>query len=301
MDDGILSIEGDPIIDYGAKGFLGLEDHRVLLCKNRGEDAYREDHPSLFKRPAGWEPRPWQPPHNQEACEAIQSELHYARISLNECDDYKQWFIPNDRIYGIMTPEKILAVIKSLNSSDRQDFARLGVSEQDLALQIRYGGGSGDLCAAPCVKVLAILIYNDHEKYLFQILQAKITDKCLPATTKSTDKGSVICKEHKGKHSVEIKRTKVLDNLCGVSHFFCSPYIKTRPGKHIHLVLDSDDVLPFTRKRPMEISPTVTSQHDPDTRARVTVKGEGGFGEVYEVEIDSDNLDLQALDVGTRY
>lgn len=270
-----ISDTGAELLPFTGPSKLGLEDPRVIICHDRGEQFYQRDHP----------PRaPIQPindisPLNlKDLTSDIITALEKAKV-FYPVDSIHTSFVPRDKLASIMDPERVALIIASLACC--RGWSR--AEKEELAREVCVGGPKW--CQQPCLKLLTSMITAKIQDYFLDLIRAGITDSCLPFKL-ATGTSNLECHVEDHRHP-EFNRcleecTKAKMEFCQWSYALSAPYFKAQPGQHTHYVLGINDTLPIMQ----QTQPTDAANNK-----------EGGFGQVQRVMFHPSHFDFSAYNV----
>src|ERR1700761_7591769 len=211
---------------------LGLSSRTVIRCHDRGIPYYYDDNPpiqSLSDSSFGLECS------DLKMVATIRDKLHSA--TRRYPSRTARIFIPRGELTKIMTLQSIRLLINSLRCCDN-----LSTSDKDqFASEIMNGGE--ERCRNPCLMLITALIGSGMEDQLINYIKDGITDCCLPL--QYSREGSLKCRYSDHDHQILDRCKHNETNLLGMwTYAVTAPYFKAPQGRHIHYILDENDVLP---------------------------------------------------------
>jgi hypothetical protein len=277
-----------PAASSGIRTKLGLDDPRVTKCFDRGDNFYRQDHPSEDLNPCT---SATSPPGSHEIISTILTELYDAQIPYPS-DSVSHRFVPRDKLSRIMTPERARLVITSLKCCNK-----LSPDEkEELAREVCIGGSTW--CRKPCLKLLTVLIAVEIQERLFDLIEGGVTDFCLPFESVPGTSNNLRCQIPDHQHPVMNGcwqgRLGERQQFCQWAYTLSAPYFKRPRGGHAHYILGVNDVLPIIQEKargPSEAPLRKTKPSEfPDSR-------EGGFSQVQRVKFQQSHFDFGSYGV----
>ncbi|KAN0120383.1 kinase-like protein [Hyaloscypha variabilis] len=270
----------------GDRAKLGLEDDRVRICFDRGESFYRYDHPpkdlNLNTRTNSASGSPI------ETISIILDELEAARIPYPPTS-VTHFFLPRDRLFCIMTLERVRLVIASLKCCDN-----LSSDEKEaFAREVCVGGTMR--CLDPCLKLLATLIGSEIIEKFVDFIEDGITDSCLPFEVVPDNLNHIRCQIPKHQHAtINNCRQGQRQRFCQWAYTLSSSYFKRPLSGHAHYILGDNDVLPIIQEQPRGPSEVpfrkTKSSEVPDNK-------EGGFGHVQCVKFHPSHFEFGSYSI----
>lgn len=270
----------------GNRAKLGLEDERVTKCFDRGESFYRCDHP------------PMDPNFNArtnsasgspiDAISTIQDELQTAGVRYPPTS-FTHFFVPRDKLFCIMTPERVCLVIASLKCCDK-----LSSGEKEEFVRGVCVGGTVR-CPERCLKLLAALIGSEIQEKFVDFIEDGVTDSCLPFEFVPENPNHVRCQVPKHQHAtMNDRRFRQRQLFCQWACTLSAPYFKRPPHGHAHYILGDNDVLPIIQEQPRGPSEVpfrkTKSSEVPDSK-------EGGFSHVQCVKFHPSHFEFGSYSI----
>ncbi|KAI5860609.1 protein kinase [Durotheca rogersii] len=258
---------------------LGLHDTaRVQVITSRGE-LQQPNHPDYNKYVLECLATEYRPTSRN-----VDDLLNEIGNEFDDCLDANttldtRSFIPNNRLFEILTPERVRDIVHSLECF--QD-----LEDKDGLVQ--------DICVGSHLRLLAVLVGIRKVDYLLEHMDDGMCDLCLPMPVqKDRRDGRLYCQYHRESH-------KSLDSYPRISHrkdfsqwsySLSAPYITYDARRHQHYSLSIDDILPM---RAVAGKPRGQSKEAEEANSSY-----GGFSQVFKVELDKSHYDFG--DVGIRH
>lgn len=227
-------------LGLGNPNKLGLGNPNVIICFNRGEDYHKVPDPlplSATNNHANGIPPP------ATVVQHIRENLEDSSINY-PADSSTHFFIPRDRFSSCLNYQTITSVVDSLPCC-----SRLSVDEKRaLVRQIYYGNTQSRY---PCKKLLGVLIALNLQDDLLKLIKDGINDRCLPlqsVSKVSKDEYVLQCSNDSHCHrSINEYRKFTRMRISQWTYAVTAPYFQKPVGRHVHYILDHNDVLPIIK------------------------------------------------------
>lgn len=270
---------------------LGLDDPRVIKCDDRGDELYNAYPPRRLQRSFSVDVAS-SSSNCPDIVERLRNDLDNG-IKRYPATSSTRIFIPRDLLSSLMTFNTVYLVIDTLSCCSNLPSA----DKNALAREVYSGGGQR--CRSPCRKLLAVLIAIERQDDLVELIEDGIDDNCLPfhvvTSNSNSNSGTLRCRNSDHNHTA-IYRLRYNNMRCGVfsqyTYAVMAPYFTKPRNKHVHYILDHNDVLPILHQydqRPSEA---------PDVRGSGGVLlDSGGFSQVHVVEFHPSHFHFDPEDV----
>lgn len=278
---------------------IGLNDPRVDICFDRGNQHYDDDHPVVRSNT-----RIILQNSGSEVFNIIRKELEEQEVEKDE-----KYFVPRRYLKEVFTPGRLLASIQQLWKDIPEK------EQQELCTRVLY--------KARCWKVFLMFIIAELEDLLPELWRKesgaddslRLSDRCLPLVS-INPQGLITCQNKNHSHHIPNRQAGCVSRkdrkyLKEASYAINAVYFKLPRNSsktHVHYCLDPNDVLPY-RAIPCGSSPNrrqisgmaATSGGAEDTRsegdATTDNNPNGGFGEITRVIFEPGHFNFGPLGV----
>ncbi|KAK4216482.1 kinase-like protein [Rhypophila decipiens] len=271
---------------------LGLYDKSVTICLDRGESQY----PRVYQRASS------KPPPEISDHSSCREHKDDTVISDIKCELEKIWehyptggynfFLPRDKLGGIVTPNRVLQVVqlltccKALSAAEKEKL-RDSICFPDNPEQQRW-------------KLLVILLRNGMQEQLLILCGEGVSDQCLPIRVCEKNKNPPPCRMQGHRHpTIDAWGDKKRRKISQWSYAVKSPYFTRLTGHHSHYILEDNDVLPIKKTRERLSSPDAPTAHQKPETENEQGAIVSGFSEVRIVELDEGHYDFPESDLGS--
>lgn len=256
---------------------LGLGDPRVIKCFDRGDEFYSHaNHPQRSSSVdiASSSPR------SPQIVQHVREKLEDA-IKKYPADSITRIFIPRDLLSSLMTFDTVYSVMNTLSCCSNLSPADKKALAQEVC------SGDGPRCRRPCRKLLAVLIGIELQDDLIKLIEDGIDDNCLPLQLVPDIDDTLKCGDPNHNHQVINEYGKMRRLwFCQWTYAVMAPYFMKPPNRHVHYVLDHNDVLPILQLKDQEPSeaPDVMQPKSKNPETSECMSTYGGFSRVQRVQ-----------------